>query len=364
MQRVQQLNQWLQASIYDAILISKPENIGYLTEFWGSFGLYLQGKNEEKRLLTDGRYQQIAQALAAKNDFEFIKYEGSVPKEFTHLKIQNLAVEETLTLAELKRYRNWFKGIKIKPVPGVIENLRRVKLATELEILRAAQASVDLVLIDFLKANLRQGMTELELKFKLDQTLRQAGRYGLSFESIVGFGLGSALPHYQSGERKLNLGDNILIDCGVVDRHYCSDMTRNFVFGFVSESYKKDYAILLQSQIKTLEKVKTNVQAKKLDQFCRTSLGDLSDLFLHSLGHGVGIEIHEAPTLAARSQEILLTGDVVTIEPGIYRAGEYGIRIEDTVIVLSESAEILCKTTKDLLSFREDGGVQTLISAA
>lgn len=364
MNHVQRLDQWLQASDYEAILVSKPENIGYLTGFWGSFGLYLQSKNGEKRLLTDGRYQEIASELADTNDFEFVKYSGLVPKEFIKLVDQNLAVEDRLTIADLKRYKSWFKGIKLKPVSGVVENLRRVKSDAELDFLRAAQVSVDRVLINFLKANLRDGITERELKFKLDQTLQQSGRYGLSFESIVGFGSGSALPHYHSGNRRLTVGDNILIDCGVVDRHYCSDMTRNFVFGEVSQKYKQDYATLLQVQCDALASVKAGLAAKTIDANCRKALGDLADLFIHSLGHGVGLEIHEAPTLSERSQEILRTRDVVTIEPGIYRAGMHGIRIEDTVIVFPEGSEVLTKITKDLLSFDESGNVQVLVSAA
>jgi Xaa-Pro aminopeptidase len=139
-------------------------------------------------------------------------------------------------------------------------------------------------------------------------------------------------------------------------------MTRNFCFGLPSESYKRDYAMLLQAQKNTLNQVEAGAKAKALDLFCRKQMGKASELFVHSLGHGVGLEIHEAPTLSARSKDVLQTNEVVTVEPGIYRPNEYGIRIEDSLIVGTDGAEILTKTTKELLSFDEDGSVKVLVA--
>ena len=364
MKPYQVLASWLQTSKCEGILVTKPENIGYLTGFWGSFGVYVQLKNGARYLLTDGRYKEVATALAEKEGFEFVLFAGAVPMVLVEAVTGPIWAEDSLSMSEFKRYRRWFKQAKLKAQAGAIETLRKVKSETELDIMRAAQAHVDAALVPFLKSNLKAGVTEAQLKFKLDQALQAEGRYGLSFESIVGFSAGSALPHYESADRALKPGDNILIDCGVIDRRYCSDMTRNFVFGASSEGYKKDYAKLLQVQSEALKKVKSGVKAKSLDAFCRKGLGDLAALFVHSLGHGVGLEIHEAPTLSAGSKDVLQTGEVVTIEPGIYRPGEYGIRLEDTTIVLDDGNEVLTKTTKDLLSFNEDGPVQILLAAA
>ena len=364
MRPFQALDQWLQQNEYQALLVTKPENIGYLTDFWGSFGVYLQTSSGARVLLTDGRYQETATALASARGYEFSLYQGGVPEAFTALTKANLAVEDSLTLAEFKKFENWFNRSTLTPESGVIEDLRRVKSETELNLMREAQAQVEAVLIPFLKANLKFGITEAQLKFKLDQTLRAEGRYGLSFESIVGFGAGSALPHYLSGDRPLDFGDNILIDCGVIDRHYCSDMTRNFIFGEGSKGYLADYTTLLQVQNKTLQQVKSGVKARDLDLGCREGLGDLAALFVHSLGHGVGLEIHEAPTLSKKSEDRLQTNEVVTIEPGIYKPDQYGIRIEDTTIVQPNGNKVLTQTTKDLLSFDEAGAVQTLLANA
>lgn len=364
MKPFQSLHKWLQTASYEAILVTKPENIGYLTGFWGSFGAYLQTLSGERVLLTDGRYQAVATALAAKSGFKFELFKGGVPTEFVDLVSQSLIVEDTLTLAQFEKYQQWFAGVRLNSQPAVIENLRRVKTTSERQIMQEAQAHVDSILVDFIKVNVKRGITEQQLKFKLDQALQAEGRYGLSFDSIIGFGPGSALPHYQSGDRPLKHGDNILVDCGVIDRHYCSDMTRNFVFGSADKNYEKDYDTLLQNQVKALSGVRSGVETKALDLQCREGLGDLADLFIHSLGHGVGLEIHEAPTLSVRSQDVLQTNEVVTIEPGIYKAGKYGIRIEDSAIVQQHGSEVLTKTTKDLLSFDEAGKVRTLVKAA
>jgi len=357
------LQAWLKASKFDGILVTKAENIVYLTGFWGSFGVYLQ-TSKGGWLLTDGRYSEQATSLAKKNGFNFVLFSGSDISAFTKHAKGILAIEDTQTVAELKRHRRWFKGIKLKAVSNTVETLRQVKTKNELQHMRDAQAHVDKVLLPFLEANLGAGLTEQALKFKLDQTLQAEGKYGLSFETIVGFGPGSAQPHYISGPRKLKSGDNILIDCGVVHKHYCSDMTRNFVYGEPKAEYKADYEQLLTAQTKTLAKVKAGVKAASLDKFCRQQVGELAELFTHSLGHGVGLEIHESPTLSSRSKDILQAGQVVTVEPGIYRAEQYGIRIEDNCIVTKFKPEILTQTTKNLLSFDEAGSVQSIIKAA
>lgn len=360
MNRFEKLDQWLLTSKCNGILVTKPENIGYLTGFWGSFGAYLQTP-KGRFLVTDGRYREIATALAKKEGFEFLLFAGEVPTILTDAISGALWVEDTLTISDFKRYRRWFKNAKLKAQSGAIESLRSIKTEPELDIMRAAQAHVDEILLPFLKTNLKLGVSEAQLKFKLDQTLRERGKFGLSFESIVGFGAGSALPHYESGDRKLKQGDNILIDCGVIDRYYCSDMTRNFCYGLPSGGYKKDYAMLLQAQKSTLNQVKAGVKAQFLDSFCREAMGKESELFVHSLGHGVGLEIHEAPTLSAKSKDVLQVHEVVTVEPGIYRPNQHGIRIEDSMIVLKDGCEVLTKTTKELLSFDEEGRVQVLL---
>ena len=363
MKPYQRLAAWLKTSKCNGILVTKPENIGYLTGFWGSFGVYLQTP-KGRWLLTDGRYKEIATVLAKKNNFELVLFTGESPTDFTKHVSGPVWAEDTMTIAEFKHYRRCFKESKLKGQYGAVENLRKVKTPQELKIMQAAQKHVDGTLVPFLQQHLKTGVTELQLKFKLDQALQAEGKYGLSFDSIIGFGPGSALPHYNSGNRKLELGHNILIDCGVVDRKYCSDMTRNFVFGTPGNDYVKDYETLLQAQCETLKKVKAGIKTKTLDTFCRKKMGDTVEFFTHSLGHGVGLEIHEAPTLSSRSKDILQTGEVVTIEPGIYRSGHYGIRIEDCVIVKDTGCEVLTKTTKDLLSFNEFGEMQSIIKAA
>jgi len=352
------LKDWLKNNPkYHSFLVSKPENIRYLTGFQGSFGWFLAGQDI---LISDGRYSETAKQLAV--DFQL--FDADFIKNFGDSITGKIACEDSLSLVQFNRLEKYFPKAKFTPQSGVVETLRRVKTDPEITKIATAQSHVDQVLLPFLKENLKTGVTEQALNFKLQQALQDQGKYGLSFPSIVAFGPHSSRPHHTSTNRKLKLGDNILIDCGVTFDGYCSDMTRNFIFGESSPEYLDKYKLLLDAQQRTQQKIIAGASTKNLDEFCRKALGDQSAYFTHSLGHGVGLEIHELPTLSTRSKDTLQVGEIVTNEPGLYYPEKFGIRIEDLLVVTESEPRVLSQFVKDLLSFDENGQVRPLVKAA
>ncbi len=335
----------------NGIFVRKRENIFWLTGFSGSFGIYIQTRKGQKYLISDSRYAEKAKKCAKKSGCEFLlfdpKTEGKLKKMFQ----RNFALEDSVSLAQKRSLRKLFSQVKFKPRNNVIEKLRRTKTDEEIEKIKIAQTQVDKVLLPFLKSNLKSGITEKELSFRLEIALRDNGKFGLSFPVIIAFGENSAIPHHNPSDRKLMKGDNILIDCGVKFEGYCSDITRNFGWVAVADEYLKKYAFLLKVQESILKQYKIGTKVKFLDQQCREELGNDSDFFTHSLGHGVGLEVHELPSVSQKSDSIPQKNDVVTCEPGVYYPGKFGIRIEDLVVVREQAVEILSKTTKELVVF-------------
>jgi len=355
------LNNWFaQNPELDGFLITKTENVYYMTEFWGSFGFVLILRSGETHLVTDGRYAEVATHLATAHNFNFQLFDSQFVDNFGTKISGKFACENSLSLGELGKFKKYFPNIKFSPQSQVWENLRRIKTADEIEKIITAQSHVDEILVSFFAQNLKAGITEQSLNFKLQQVLQSEGKHGLSFPSIVAFGENSSHAHHVSGARKLKFNDNILVDCGITHDRYCSDMTRNFVFGIPKDDYLAKYKFLRQAQEKTNHEIQAGASTKAIDAFCREQLGDEANYFTHSLGHGVGLEIHELPNLSPKTDFTLQADEVITNEPGLYYPGKFGIRIEDLVLVKEDHGEILSKTSRDLLSFGEDGNVQII----
>ena len=355
------LQDYLEGQPPEAFLILKSENIFWLSGFKGSFGMFLFFKNGESFLITDGRYAEKAQRLCEQSEMNFVLFDDGFKKSFSEKQKGLWGIEKSISLEKLDSMKALFPAVKFEPQKQVLEALRRVKTNSEILKIKKAQDLVDLVLVDFLKEKLRTGITEKALAFALEHRLRGGGNYELSFEAIVAFGENSAVPHHAPGERKLKKGDNILIDCGVKYKGFCSDMTRNFVFEGALDEYIAAYKLLKSVQAKTLSLYKSGENVKKIENSCREMLEKEALFFTHSLGHGVGLEIHELPNVSKKVDFVLQAGEIVTCEPGIYYPGSFGIRIEDLLLVGKNEPEIFSKTTKDLLSFREDGGVTVLV---
>ena len=244
-------------------------------------------------------------------------------------------------------------GLNLVNVDEQFTKLMLVKNEWELEnIQKACEIAEDA--FNALLPQIKEGMTEIEVAALLEFTMRKMGAQGVSFDTIVGFGSHGAVPHHETGTAKLKFGDIILIDFGCKVNGYCSDCTRTFLFGDDGkhEQFKADYAHVLKAHELVQEQLVAGMTGKQADAIAReylTSKG-LGELFTHSLGHGVGLNIHEAPSLSVKGETVLENGMVFSDEPGVYREGEYGIRIEDTVYLKDEKVKsFMSKTNKNLI---------------
>lgn len=348
------LNNLLTTHNLQSLLITKPENVRYVSGFAGSFGWVLLQRDQVPMLITDSRYAEAGQTLCAKKDLKLALVD-KLENDVADCVQGDMGVEDTMSLGQFNRLKKRFPNAELKSQHGLIEDLRRTKSEDEIENITIAQNHVNRVLFPFLKSVLKEGVTESEVTFQLELALRDRGKFELSFPSIVAFGENGSLPHHHPGERKLKKGDPVLIDCGVQYEGYCSDITRNVAFGDVGSEYLNAYETLLNAQEKTLEKCVAGADVAELDLFCRKELGDLAPFFTHSLGHGVGLEIHEAPSITSKKKSdakkptLLRENEVITCEPGVYCPGKFGIRIEDLLVVQKNKIQVLSDIPKILM---------------
>jgi len=267
-------------------------------------------------------------------------------------------MENSAKLSQKEYWQDIFSEIEIVETDKIIKNWRSIKNTSELQKTRKACNKLNEVFddVDFFRGILTAGVTEKEVAFQLEMKLREKGKYELSFPIIVAFGENSALPHHNPGNRQLKSrcapqggGENILIDCGVRFENYCSDMTRNFFISKPTDEYLAEYSRLLSAQKKTIKEFQVGKKLLDSDKFCRTELGEFAKFFTHSLGHGVGLDIHEMPNFSIKENAIFESGQVITCEPGLYFPGKFGIRIEDQILITDNGPEILTKTSKELI---------------
>ena len=220
--------------------------------------------------------------------------------------------------------------------------LRSVKEGEEISILRRS-CQIAAKAFGIIKPRIKTGRTEISVSRELEDIMQAMGATGPSFNLIIGFGPDSALPHHESSERPLKNNEAVLLDFGCVYKGYCSDITRTYFHGKPDAEFKKVYAIVEAAQKAGVSKVRAGVKAAGVDKACRDHIADAGygQYFIHGTGHGVGLEIHEAPTLNTKSKQTLRAGMTVTVEPGIYLYGKFGVRIEDSVLVKSGGCEVL-----------------------
>jgi Xaa-Pro aminopeptidase len=342
----------------DALLVSSTTNIRYLTGFTGSAGLLFVLPGEVV-LLTDGRYgiQAIEQLAAAGVAADVVVARTADQAE----RAQDIVSGHTLASLGLEaahvswaRQRSlaadWFPGLELVPTVNLVEDLRKVKDAGELARLAAAATIADQAL-DRVRPQLAHGPTEEAFGRTLDFEMRQLGASGPSFETIVASGPNAAMPHHRPGPRAMQIGEPIVLDFGARFDGYCSDMTRTvWVDRVAHPDLRRAVDVVLASQAAGVAAVGAGVEAAEIDRACRQVIADAgwADFFVHGTGHGVGLDIHEAPSVAATSTDTLEAGHVVTVEPGVYLPGLGGVRIEDTVVVTEDGCRPLTSTPKDL----------------
>lgn len=350
---LQQLRQRLAALKVDAMVVSSPPNVRYLTGFTGDNGLALIW-DDGAVLFTDPRFT--------------IQASGQ-----TSCKVRTVRGPLSLAAARMIGARRWKRagfeaarmtysdfaalrdalplGASAKPLPPVIEQLRMIKSDSEIELIRRSVQANSRAL-DATIPKIHAGMSENDVAAELEYQQRQAGAEKPAFETIVASGTRSALPHAQPGAEPLKPNQLLLIDMGACRQGYSSDMTRVFALGEPGRKLRRMYSAVLEAQLAAIDAVRPGIEAQRVDRAARRVLesAGLGPTFVHSTGHGLGLEIHEPPRIGRKDKTILRPGMVITIEPGAYIEGLGGIRIEDTVLVTEAGREPLTPNSKELMS--------------
>ncbi|MBJ7338559.1 Xaa-Pro peptidase family protein [Mycolicibacterium sp.] len=356
-QRRARLRRRLAAAELDAMLVTDLVNVRYLTGFTGSNAAVLIRVDDEIPVLaTDGRYR--TQAAQQAPDAEIVIERACAP----HLAsaahafgVRRLGYESHVVTVDGHTLLAKAAGdVELVRAAGAVEALREVKDAGEIALLRLACEAADAALADLVAAGgLRPGRTEKEVGRDLESRMLDHGADGVSFETIVAAGTNSAVPHHRPTDAVLAAGDFVKIDFGALVEGYHSDMTRTFVLAPVAQWQLDVYDLVSTAQRVGREALAPGVSLSGVDDASRQVIADagFAENFGHGLGHGVGLQIHEAPGISASSAGTLLAGSAVTVEPGVYLPGQGGVRIEDTLVVGSEDSptpELLTRFPKEL----------------
>ena len=339
--RIADIQAQLKEKQFEALVLARPLETYFLTGYFMD-GVFLLITKEDAygympKMLFDDFHSKVP----------FVKSSASDnPRADLIAKRDSLGIKKSIFEPETESYLRgkYWKEHGFEECSGLTSSLRLRKEGEEIEILRkschiAAEAFSQLL------PTLKTGETEIEVSNRLDNLMRAKGAKGPSFDLIVAFGENGALPHHVTSDRKLKDNESVLIDFGCVYKGYCSDITRTFFHGTPDGEFKKVYDIVQKAHDEGIKALKPGLSARAADKVCRDIISDAGygQYFIHSTGHGVGLEIHEAPAVSARSDEkvLLEKGMSLTVEPGIYLIGKFGVRIEDTVLVTEKGCEVL-----------------------
>jgi len=351
--RIQKAQKRLKIKSVSAFLITSRINIAYLTGFTGSNGFLLITRTKTI-LFTDSRYIERAKYSTPKwIVIEDITKLWRNPEELKKtwqrtlksLKIKSIGFEgSNLTVNQFKKYRHISSKIEFKDISGEIESLRAVKDPYEISLIRKSQ-EINIQTFELIKKIIHQHETthtkntkplrEIDVVWEIKRIAHELGAEDVSFEPIVAFGKHSSMPHHESDKTILKKNEIILIDMGVKYKGYCSDMSRTILPKKPTKLQKEVYKTVKEAQENALNKTKTGMTEQKIDSLTREIIKKhgYAENFTHGTGHGVGLEIHESPSLNEKGKQKIKTGMVMTIEPGIYLPGKFGVRIEDIIVV-------------------------------
>lgn len=351
-ERVNRLSAFFVDTGVEALYVTAPENRYYLSGFTGSDGALLLCRNQSY-LLTDFRY--TTQAAKECPGFEVVEASGSGIKMLNELCRQNhvsqLGCEgDYLTYNQFQELQKELTSVEFKPVSGLVEKLRIHKDTYELQCIAEAVRIADRAFAR-ITASIKPGVPETEIALELEYLMRRMGAARVGFDTIVASGARSALPHGVATAKLIETGDLVTLDFGAVYRGYHSDITRTVVVGELRPRQEDIYNIVLEAQKNAIASVKAGVRASEVDRAARDIIKKhgYGDYFGHGTGHGLGLNIHEAPRVSANDDTILQDGMAVTVEPGIYLPDWGGVRIEDTVLVTTDGCRVLTSSPKDKL---------------
>lgn len=335
----------------DGILFTDICNIRYLSGFTGSEGLLMAGR-DEARLLVDGRYTAQARAeVCGIPVCEFADKLESIEQATAEMGLQKIGFEPLhMNVSDYDRLIRRLKNVKLIPLGEELRMLRARKDAAEIVLMKKA-AAIAAKAVRGLACALRPGWTEREAALYLETKARQGGAEQMAFETIVASGENGAFPHAQPSSRKIRHGDFVVVDFGVRFHGYCSDETCTFAIGELTRGQKNAYRAVKRAHDEAIAAIRAGAAAAQIDALARRTLGKkYSRYFVHGTGHGVGLEVHEAPRLAPTSGDVLQSGMALTVEPGLYYPGLWGLRIEDTVVVKKNGCEMITSMSKDLIT--------------
>lgn len=348
--RLAQLRELIAERELDQLLVSNLVNVRYLSGFTGTNGtLLIDG--DEALLLTDFRY--TTQAAEQAPGFELLDG-GQKPRELLASRMAapgrigfddaDMRVQSHAALVEALP-----EGSELIAASGLVERLRAIKEPQEIEAIARAAKIADSI-YETLAADGLIGRSERDVAWRIETLARERGATGLSFAPIVAAGAHAALPHAEPRDEAIAAGKLVVLDLGVVVDGYCSDATRTFATGDVGDAARTIYELVLEAQLAGLDAVRVGAACSAVDAAARKVIAAAGhgEQFGHSLGHGVGLEVHEQPTLSARSEAALESGHVVTVEPGVYLDGRFGVRIEDLVVVQDGQPRVLSTFSKQL----------------
>ena len=354
--RLQRLQQDLRKQRVDTVLVTHPPNIRYLCGFTGSAGV-MAISQQAAIFFTDGRYiaqakEQVqgARVVVARKPPLVAAAERLAKNRGSKTRVLGIEAEQMSVASRTRLSAALPKSFRLKEAPALIERSRMIKDADEIDLIRRA-VQLGSGLFDTILETIRLGIKESDVAAEMEHAARRAGAEGMSFPTIIAAGRRSALPHGRASTEPIPEGF-VVCDFGVILGGYCSDMTRTLYVGRPTADARLFYQAVWEAQQAGIEAVRPGATVGEVDRAARNALkkAGLARYFTHSTGHGVGLEIHEAPRVAAAEAETLRPGMVITIEPGAYVPGRWGVRIEDMVVVTDSGCEVLTPTTKELIT--------------
>lgn len=349
-EKIKCLREQLRGLDIQGMIVSNPVNIRYLTGISAEGVLLITRK--ENYYITDARYIEEVQSTITIDD-EIIVYNYNDISEYDYESFfsfcENVGFEENyVTYATYKNYMHKYKANHLEETENIIEKQRFIKDNNEIELLKKACEITDKCfehLVEYIKV----GMTEKQIALEIEKFFTENGAESLAFETIVASGPNSSKPHAKTTERKIDLGDPITIDFGCKYKGYCSDMTRTVFAGFVPGKIRGIYNLVLKNQLQTEKDMKDGANIRILARNVENDFKLNGYSLVHALGHGVGLDIHEAPIVSYKNDNTFKENMVVTNEPGIYIPGEFGVRIEDTTLITKSGCINLTKSDKNYI---------------
>jgi Xaa-Pro aminopeptidase len=348
-ERVSRIRSIFSRILVDAILLLDMKNIRYLTGFTGSDGALLIGRDKQT-LLVDGRYTH--QARKEVENAEVVEYREKVEG------IENILAENgfksvgfeamAMNVHTYLKMKEKMKDVTLEPISNEIGTIRAIKDRAEVACMKKA-SEITFQALNSVRELIKPGVREKDIALELEFRMGRYGAEQIAFPIIVASGVNSSLPHAKPGSRRIERGDVVMIDCGAVYNGYHSDETWTCMIGNGEDRRREVYAVVKEAHDRALDAVRAGMPCSEIDRIARTCIDDkaLGKYFSHGTGHGVGLDVHEAPRIADKSEHILEKGMVVTIEPGVYIPNLWGVRIEDMVLVEENGCEVLTKMPKD-----------------